>query len=76
MTVAVVSFPFLDLETGLRTSKSMDLGSGIGFRVLESGLAAATHCALHHVAHVGSHYGLHHLAGSFKLLEELVHFRE
>ena len=40
------------------------------------GLSAATHCVLHHVAHVGSHDSLHHLAGAFELLEELVHLRE
>ena len=44
------------------------------FRAL--GLSAATHCGLHHVAHVGSHDGLHHFAGALELLEELVHLRE
>ena len=39
-------------------------------------LSAALHCTLHHVAHVGSHDGLHHLAGALKLLEELVNLRE
>ena len=39
-------------------------------------LAAAAHAA-HHVAHrAGSHDALHHLAGAFELLEELVHIRE
>ncbi len=38
--------------------------------------AAAFHGAFHHVAHVGSHDGLHHLAGSLELLEELVDLRE
>ena len=39
-------------------------------------LTATLHCAFHHVAHVGAHDWLHHLAGAFKLLEELVHLRE
>lgn len=38
------------------------------------GLSAAFHCSLHHAAHVGAHDGLHHLAGTFELLYELVHF--
>lgn len=37
-------------------------------------LSATFHCAFHHAAHVGSHDCLHHLAGAFKLLDELVHF--
>ena len=32
-------------------------------------LAAVEASRAHHVAHVGSHYGLHHLAGAFELLE-------
>ena len=33
--------------------------------------------AFHHVAHrTGAHDALHHLAGAFELLEELVYFRK
>jgi hypothetical protein len=39
-------------------------------------LAATSH-SFHHVAHwAGSHDALHHLAGSFELLEELVYLWE
>ena len=50
-------------------------GTPEGFRigVLSS---AALHRTAHHVAHVGSHYSLHHLAGAFELLEQLVDLRE
>ena len=32
-------------------------------------LAAVEAARAHHVAHVCSHYGLHHLTGAFELLE-------
>ena len=32
-------------------------------------LAAVEASRAHHVAHVSSHYGLHHLTGAFELLE-------
>ena len=38
--------------------------------------SAHTAHAAHHVAHVGSHDCLHHLAGAFELLEELVYILE
>ena len=39
-------------------------------------LSAVESARTHHVAHVGSHYGLHHLSCSLELLEELVYIRD
>ena len=37
---------------------------------------SASHRALHHVAHIGAHDSLHHLACALELLEELVYLRK
>ena len=43
---------------------------------IELWLSAAFHRSLHHIAHIGTHDGLHHLAGTLELLQKLVHLRK
>ena len=43
---------------------------------IELWLSATFHRSLHHIAHIGTHDGLHHLAGTLELLQKLVHLRK
>ena len=64
-----------DFTPGLILSKKMGIFLDTRLFYPAGGDLSSAHTAhaAHHVAHVGSHDCLHHLAGAFELLEELVH---